>query len=121
MRTYLIEPQSLFVPYLTRLLSDAGLMIVATNDDVDPRDLTAHTPAAVIVDVDFFERGAPTALCRIRQAVGSAVIVAFSDADDADFEAACHICGANAVVSKRASAEGLLRALRAALSAGAAA
>lgn len=111
MRTYLIEPQLLFVPYLSRLLGNAGLEVVATSDDVDPKDIVAQDPAAIFVDVDFFDRGAPNAICRIRQAT-KAAIIAFSDAEDATFEAACYISGASAVLSKRAGVEAIVRAMR---------
>ena len=113
MRTYLIEPQLLFVPYLSRLLADAGLEVVATSDDVDARDITAHDPAAVFVDVDYFERGAPNALCRIRQVAKTAAVIALSNANDPTFEAACFISGANAVLSKNVGAETVLRTVRA--------
>ncbi len=113
MRTYLIEPQLLFVPYLSRVLADAGLQIVATKDDVDVKDIAAHDPAAIFVDVDFFERGAPNAICRIRQVAKNAAVIAFSDSEDTTFEASCYISGANAVVSKRAGIDAALKSVRA--------
>lgn len=115
MRTYLIEPQLLFVPYLSRLLSNAGLDVVATSDDVDGKDIVAHDPAAIFVDVDFFDRGAPNAICRIRQVTKAAAIIAFSDAEDPTFEAACFISGASAVLSKRSGVDAVVRAVRAVL------
>ncbi|MGP6157346.1 MAG: response regulator [Vulcanimicrobiaceae bacterium] len=115
MRTYLIEPQLLFVPFLKRLLSGAGLQVVATGDEIDAKDLSLHDPDVVFVDVDFFERGALNALCRIRQSLRSAAVIAFSDTEDANFEASCFISGASAVVSKAASADQLLRTLRSVL------
>jgi DNA-binding NarL/FixJ family response regulator len=115
MRTYLIEPQLLFVPFLKRLLDGAGLQVVASGDEIDGKDLSLHDPDVVFVDVDFFDRGALNALCRIRQSLRTAAVIAFSDADDPNFEASCFISGANAVVSKGASAEQLLRTLGAVL------
>ena len=112
MRTYLIEPQSVFIPFLTRLLASAGLDIVATSEDVDVRDIAAHDPAAVFVDVDFFVRGAPNALCRIRQVARSAAIIAFSDDEDATFEATCYISGASAVLSKGSGIDYVLTTVR---------
>jgi DNA-binding NarL/FixJ family response regulator len=112
MRTYLIEPQLLFIPFLKRLLGAAGLQVVATGDEVDGKDLSLHDPDVVFVDVDFFDRGALNALCRIRQSLRSAAVIAFSDTDDPNFEASCFISGASAVVSKGASADQLLGTLR---------
>ncbi len=119
-RTYLIEPQTVFVPFLTRLLADAGLSVIATNQEVDPKHIVAHDPAAIVVDVDFFARGAPNALCRIRQVAREVPLIAFSESDDPTFEAACYISGASAVLSKGCGAETMLRSVRGALKAPAA-
>ncbi len=115
-RTYLIEPQRVFVPFLTRLLDDAGLAVIAAREDIDPKDIAAHDPGALFVDVDFFSRGAPNALCRIRQVVRHAALIAFSETDDETFEASCYISGATLVLSKRTGMELLLRSLRSVVS-----
>ena len=115
MRTYVIEPQLVFVPFLERMLAAAGIQVVATSAEVDERDIAAHAPAAILVDVDFFERGAANALCRIRQAARYAAVIALSDIDDATFAASCYISGASAVCSKREGLEKILGALRSAL------
>lgn len=112
MRTYLIEPQRLFVPFLTRVLTEAGLSVIACKDDLDLKDIATHAPALVFVDVDFFDRGASNAICRIKGVAKDAIVVAFSDSEDATFEAACYISGASAVLSKRAGADAILRAVR---------
>jgi DNA-binding NarL/FixJ family response regulator len=111
-RTYVIEPQTMFVSYLTNMLADAGMLVIATSDDVDARDIAAHEPAAVFVDVDFFERGAANALCRIRQTTRSAAVIVLSEMDDPTFEAACYISGASSVLSKRSSVEQLVASMR---------
>ncbi len=111
-RTYLIEPQLLFVPYLLRLLASANLNVIATSDDVDAKDIAAQDPAIIFVDVDFFDRGAPNAICRIRQVAKAAAIIVVSNAEDPTFEAACYISGASAVLSKRTNAEAIVRAVR---------
>jgi DNA-binding NarL/FixJ family response regulator len=115
MRTYVIEPQLMFSSYLERCLSGAGLEVIATNHDIDGRDIAAHDPAAIFVDVDFFERGGPNALCRIRQAPKSAHLIAYSSSDDPTYAALCYISGANAVISKRAGEELLIAGVRQAL------
>jgi DNA-binding NarL/FixJ family response regulator len=117
MRTFLIEPQLLFIPFLKRVLGGAGLHVVASSGEVDGKELSLYDPDVVFVDVDFFERGALNALCRIRQALRSAAVIAFSDTDDPDFEASCFISGATAVISKAASTDQVLRSLRALLGA----
>ncbi|MBD5635781.1 MAG: response regulator [Candidatus Eremiobacteraeota bacterium] len=111
-RAYLIEPQSIFVPYLQSMLTRAGFEVVATNHGVDSRDITAHDPAAVFVDIDFLERSGPTALCRIREAAQSAAVIALSEKTDELFSATCVISGAPEVCSKNDGEEKLLRTLR---------
>ncbi len=113
MRAYLIEPQKLFVPFLTSVLRAGGIDVVATSDDVDGHDIVAHAPDAIFVDIDFFERGGPSTLCRIREIARRATIVAISDSDDVTFEASCFISGANALVSKAHAADTLIKAVRA--------
>ncbi len=112
MRTYLIEPQTIFVPFLRRMLSSAGFDVIATSQNVDGRDISAHDPAAVFVDIDYLERSGPTALCRIREAARSAAVIALSETSDPLFAARCVISGANAVCSKNDGEEKFLRALR---------
>jgi DNA-binding NarL/FixJ family response regulator len=112
MRTYLIEPQTIFVPFLRRVLSNAGFDVIATSQSVDGSDISAHDPAAIFVDVDYMERGGPTALCRIREVARSAQLIALSDSSDAMFAATCVISGADAVCYKGDGEEKLLRALR---------
>jgi DNA-binding NarL/FixJ family response regulator len=108
----LIEPQSIFVPYLQRVLSNAGFEVIATSAAVDARDITAHAPDAIFVDVDYLERSGPTALCRIREVARDVQLIALSESTDATFAATCYICGANAVYSKGDGEEKLVRALR---------
>jgi DNA-binding response OmpR family regulator len=113
MRAYLIEPQKLFVPFLTSALRAGGIDVVATSDDVDGHDIVANAPDAIFVDIDFFDRGGPSTLCRIREIARRATIVAISESTDATFEASCYISGANAMVSKAHAAETLVKAVRA--------
>lgn len=117
MRTYVIEPQLIFTDFLRRCLFGAGLDVVATSQVVDGKDIAAHAPAAVFVDVDFFERGGPNALCRIRQATPDAALIAYSASEDPTYAASCYISGASAFISKRTGEEHLISDLRKALAA----
>ena len=112
MRTYLIEPQTVFVPFLQRVLAKAGYDVVATSASVDGKDISSHDPAAIFVDVDYLERSAPTVLCRIREIARNARLIALSESTDSLFTAACLISGANVVFSKNDGEENLLRGLQ---------
>lgn len=115
MRTYLIEPQTVFVPFLARTLAAAGLEVIASHHDVDGKDLGARAPAAVFIDVDYFVRGAPTALCRVREALRHAVVIALSESTDPTFAASCVISGANVLCNKKDGEDSIVRAIRTAL------
>jgi DNA-binding NarL/FixJ family response regulator len=115
MSAYVIEPQFVFLAYLRQVLAEAGLTVVATSKEIDGKDIAAHDPAAVFVDLDFFDRGGPNALCKIRQATRSAAVIAFSSSDDPTYAASCYISGANAVISKRDGKESVVSSLRQAL------
>jgi DNA-binding NarL/FixJ family response regulator len=119
MRTYVIEPQLVFADYLEGVLAAAGFTVVATRDQIDGKDIAALAPAAVFVDLDFFDRGGPNALCKIRQAMPLGALIAYSTSEDPTYAASCYISGADAVISKQAGEEGVLSSLReAALPAG---
>lgn len=119
MRAYLIEPQTIFVPYLVSVLRAGGIEVIATRDDVDAQDLVNQAPDAIFVDIDFFDRGGPSTLCRIREVARRTPIVAISNVEDATFEATCYISGANAFVAKSEPAESIIRAVRSMLAASA--
>ena len=119
MRTYVIEPQLMFANYLEGVLAEAGFTVVATRDQIDGKDIVAMAPAAIFVDLDFFDRGGPTALCKIRQAMPLGALIAYSTSDDPTYAASCYISGADAFISKGAGEDGVLSSLReAALPAG---
>ena len=111
----MIEPQLVFLGYLRQILAEAGLTVVATSNQIDAKDIAAHDPAAIFVDLDFFDRGGPNALCKIRQATRSAAVIAFSSSDDPTYAASCYISGADAVISKRDGEESVVSSLRQAL------
>ena len=112
MRTYVIEPQLVFTEYLEQVLAEAGFTVVATRDQVDGKDIAAMAPAAVFVDLDFFDRGGPNALCKIRQAMPLGALIAYSTSEDPTYAASCFISGADAVISKQTGEEGVLSSLR---------
>jgi DNA-binding NarL/FixJ family response regulator len=97
------------------MLEQSGFDVVATSPGVDSRDITAHAPAAVFVDIDYLERSGPTTICRIREAARSAAVFALSDTTDELFNATCVISGATALCSKRDDEEQVMQTLRGAL------
>jgi DNA-binding NarL/FixJ family response regulator len=106
-RTYVIEPQRFFLPYLESLLTQAGCAVVAMRPNIDERDLHGHDPAVVFFDVDFSEHE----LCSIRsirEIVPAARIIVYSSKADDLFRASCYIAGASAAISKADDDEALI-------------
>ena len=103
-RTYVIEPQTTFVPFLERALGEAGLAVVAVSAGVDSERIALAKPDAVVVDVDFVEKGGPNALCQVRAAAPHATILAYTASDDAAFSAICTIAGTDALIAKSSGA-----------------
>jgi len=103
--SYVVEPQSLFVPYLSDVLAGPTL-------DVD--DMRASHPEALFVDTDFLDVDPADAVSAMREALPRAFICAYTDGEGAD---RLRFAGANCVVSKRSGAREITSALRTALSA----
>src|SRR5579862_6885402 len=111
MRLCVIEPQALFVPFLRGLFAHAGVEVVEEAARVNRDDLIRKRPDAVLIDVDFVERGAANALCQVRSALPDATIVAFGEDPSDAFEARCLFAGADALVRKDADERTLVRTL----------
>ncbi len=107
-RTYVIEPQRFFLPYLEALLEQAGCAVVASRPNIDERDLRGHDPAVVFLDVDYSEN-ALVSIRSLREIVPAASIVVYCSKDDELFRASCYIAGASAAVSKADDDESLIR------------
>jgi DNA-binding NarL/FixJ family response regulator len=107
-RTYVIEPQRFFLPYLESLLVKAGCTIVAMRATVDERDLHGHDPALVFFDVDFSEHELRS-IRSIREVLPGARIIVYSAKADELFRASCFIAGASAAVSKTEDDQSLIR------------
>ncbi len=112
MRTYLIESQSIFIPFLRGILEHVGCDVIATSRVVDLVDIAENAPSTVFVDVDYLHQSGPTMLCRIRETARSATLIALSEIDDALFAATCIVSGASAVCSKTNDTEKFTKSVR---------
>ncbi|HEV3155858.1 MAG TPA: response regulator [Candidatus Baltobacteraceae bacterium] len=97
---YVIEPQLLFIPYLTRILERLGIEVIGTSGIVDRQALLEHRPSLIIVDVDYARRRELRLIREIRVLVPHASIIAYSVQSDELFVASCHVAGATCVLSK---------------------
>jgi DNA-binding NtrC family response regulator len=54
-RTYVVEPQQIFVPSLLHLLQESGLSIVRVRDVLDPLDVLRTRPQMLFCDCDAMD------------------------------------------------------------------
>jgi DNA-binding NarL/FixJ family response regulator len=112
----IIEPQRLFAPFLTQLLSEAGFSVVTTLESMALDEIGRHEPTVVFVDVDFLDVDPIAAIRQLRSVVPNATICAYTGNVDEGWAAACGRAGANCIISKSAMppeiVAGIQRALR---------
>lgn len=54
-RTYVVEPQQIFIPSLLELLQEAGLSVVRISEALDPMDVVRAHPALLFCDDDTLD------------------------------------------------------------------
>ncbi len=110
-----MEPQSLFVPYLSDVLAGAELRVVRVVPTLDVDDIRANHPEALFVDTDFLDGDPADAVSAVREALPGAFICAYTDGEGTGADR-LRFAGANCVLSKRFGAREITTALRTALS-----
>ncbi len=112
----IIEPQRLFAPFLTQLLSEAGFSVVASLESVSLDEIGRHEPTVVFIDVDFLDVDPIAAIRQLRSVVPDSTICVYTGNVDEGWAAACSRAGGNCLISKSAApaeiVSGIQRALR---------
>ena len=112
----IIEPQRLFAPFLTQVLSEAGFTVVMSHETLALDELGRNEPGVIFVDIDFIEGDPISALRQIRSVVPGATICAYTGSTTEGWAGTCSRAGANCVISKSATPDeiiaGILRALK---------
>ena len=116
MDSYVVEPQSLFVPFLSDVLAGAELRVVRVAPTLDVDDIRASRPEALFVDTDFLDGDPADAVSAMRAVLPRAFICAYTDGEGARADR-LRFAGANCVIPKRFGAGEVAAALRSALSA----
>ncbi len=111
MDSYVVEPQSLFVPYLSDVLARADMRVVRVAPTLDVDDIRATSPDALFVDTDFLDVDAVDAVSAMRQVLPRAFICAYTEGEGARADR-LRFAGANCVISKRSGAHEVTQALR---------
>jgi DNA-binding NarL/FixJ family response regulator len=109
--SYVVEPQSLFVPFLSDVLAGAEMRVVRVASNLDVDDIRATSPEALFVDTDFLDVDPADAVSAMREALPRAFICAYTEGEGARADR-LRFAGANCVLSKRSGPTEVTDALR---------
>jgi DNA-binding NarL/FixJ family response regulator len=115
----IIEPQRLFAPFLTQVLSEAGFTVVTSIETLALDELCRTEPSVIFVDIDFIDVEAVDALRQIRSVLPDATICAYTGGAEEGWAATCTRAGANCVISKSAMPDEIVAGIQRALKVGA--
>jgi DNA-binding NarL/FixJ family response regulator len=110
---YVIEPQALFVPELTRLIAAGGGRAVRFADSLDVEEIVSLRTDFALVDLDYSAIGVLDGLAFFRAVVPDARVIVLTDEKDFATLERFRAAGAVAVLAKSLSAEEFSEALRA--------
>ncbi|HET6894430.1 MAG TPA: response regulator [Candidatus Baltobacteraceae bacterium] len=112
MRVHVIEPQELFVSSLTEVFSDLGLEVEAFYGQTNFRQLIEQPPELLFIDIDFSLQEPLKFITLLRTLLPKALIAVYTSMRSAEWAKACHFSGANAVLTKAADRDEIVRGLR---------
>jgi DNA-binding NarL/FixJ family response regulator len=112
MKVHVIEPQELFVQSLTEVFSDLGLQVDVFSAEPNFRQLIEESPDLLFVDVDFSPQEPLKFITLVRTLLPKALIAVYTSMRSAEWAKACHFSGANAVLTKAADADEIVRGLQ---------
>jgi DNA-binding NarL/FixJ family response regulator len=115
----IIEPQRLFAPFLTQLLSEAGFDVMAPLESMSLDDIGRSDPSVIFIDIDFIDGEPGHALRQLRGVAPNATICAYTGRTEEGWAATCTRAGANCVISKSATPAEIVSGMRHALRVGA--
>lgn len=112
MKTFVIEPQELFISSLTEVFTDLGLEVDLFAKDVNFRQLLDEQPDIIFVDVDFTPQEPLRLITLLRTLLPKALLAVYTSQRSAEWAKACHFSGANALLSKAADRAEIVKGLR---------
>jgi len=111
-RVHVIEPQELFVSSLTEVFQDLGLEVEAFYSQTNFRQLIEQPPDLLFIDIDFSLQEPLKFITLLRTLLPKALIAVYTSMRSAEWAKACHFSGANAVLTKAADRDEIVRGLR---------
>ena len=112
MKVHVIEPQELFVNSLTEVFRDLGLGVDSFSGEANFRTLIEQPPDLLFIDVDFSAQEPLKFVTLLRTLLPKALIAVYTSMRSAEWAKACHFSGANAVLTKAADRDEIVRGLR---------
>lgn len=116
-RAVVVEPQSLFVPFIVETLGAGGLVVVDTIAAPYPGLLTRLQPDVLFLDLDWPQSPPLSSIRQLRQLLPLTCIVMYTRETDPVWRALALALGANAVVGAEDELDVLTRALASPLAA----
>jgi DNA-binding NarL/FixJ family response regulator len=111
-KVHVIEPQELFVNSLTEVFRDLGLGVDSFSGEANFRNLIEQPPDLLFIDVDFSSQEPLKFITLLRTLLPKALIAVYTSMRSAEWAKACHFSGANAVLTKAADRDEIVRGLR---------
>ncbi len=111
-KVHVIEPQELFVSSLTEVFHDLGLAVDRFSGEPNFRQLLEDPPDLIFIDVDFTAQEPLKFITLLRTLLPKALIAVYTSMRSAEWAKACHFSGANAVLTKAADRDEIVRGLR---------
>ena len=97
---------------LTEVFRDLGLAVDAFSGEANFRQLIEQPPDLLFVDVDFSSQEPLKFITLVRTLLPKALIAVYTSMRSAEWAKACHFSGANAVLTKAADRDEIVRGLR---------
>jgi DNA-binding NarL/FixJ family response regulator len=111
-KTYVIEPQELFVSSLTEVFRDLGLQVDQFASEANFRQLLEEQPDLIFIDVDFTSQEPLKLMTLLRTLLPKSLIAVYTSKRSSEWAKACLFCGANAVLTKAADHPEIVSGLR---------
>jgi DNA-binding NarL/FixJ family response regulator len=109
---YVLEPQELFIPELSRIVVAAGGRVVRSADTIDIEELVSLRVDFALLDLDYTWQGVMDGLAYFRGAAARVNPIVLTDERDFDRLARFRAAGAIAVISKSNTADQMSAALQ---------
>jgi DNA-binding NarL/FixJ family response regulator len=111
----IIEPQRLFAPYLSQLLSEAGFSVTSSLAWISLEELGRSEPRVIFIDADFIDIEPVHAIRQLSGFLPRSIICAYTRQNDPAWAARCVQAGAQCIISKSRSAPEIITGLRCAI------